>query len=222
MSGVKPRKAFITGGAGFIGSTVTAGLLEMGWQVSVFDNLSLGRKEFVEPHLDNPSFRFVEADLLDLERLKGEIEGHDVVFHLSANSDISYGTKYTDIDLKQGTVATYNVLEAMRLGGVGEIIFASSSAIYGETAVVPTPEECGPLFPISFYGASKMACEGLVSAFCHNYDYKAWIYRFGNIVGYNGTHGVIYDFINKLKKNPQELQVLGDGRQAKPYLYVKE
>lgn len=222
MKPLAPKGAFVTGGAGFIGSALAGELLDRGWRVTVFDNLSLGRMEFIEGCLGNPAFTFVKADLLDIETLKREIVGHDVVFHMSANSDISYGTKYTDIDLKQGTVATYNLLEAMRLSGTREIIFASTSAIYGETTMVPTPEGCGPLIPISLYGASKLACEGLISAFCHNYDFNAWIFRFGNIVGFNGTHGVIVDFIRKLIRNPRELEILGDGRQAKPYLYVTE
>ena len=147
---------------------------------------------------------------------------HDLVFHMAANSDISIGGKITDTDLKLGTIVTYYVLEAMRLAKIKAIVFASTSAIYGEVRHFPTSEDYGPLFPISLYGASKLAGEGLISAYCHNYGMKAWIYRFANVVGPNATHGIIFDFINKLKKNPKQLEILGDGKQRKPYLYVKD
>lgn len=217
------KKAFVTGGAGFIGSTLCGFLLEKGYAVTAYDNLLLGRREFLKRHENNPSFKFVEADLLDKERLVQEIEGHEVVFHMAANSDISRGAKYTDVDLQIGTIATYNVLEAMRLKGIGRIIFASSSAIYGdEPREIPTPEDYGPLFPISFYGASKLACEALISAFSHNYGINGWIFRFANIIGRNGTHGAAFDFVTRLADDPSGLKVLGNGRQAKPYLHVDE
>jgi UDP-glucose 4-epimerase len=144
------------------------------------------------------------------------------VWHLAANSDISYGTRYTDFDLKGGTIVTYNVLEAMRRTGVKEIVFSSSGAVYGEPTVMPTPEDYGPILPISLYAASKVACETLVTAFAHNYDITAWIYRFGNIIGPNMTHGVIYDFVLRLYADPAKLVVLGDGTQSKPYVYVED
>ena len=143
-------------------------------------------------------------------------------WHLAANSDISYGTLHTDFDLKGGTIVTYNVLEGMRLAGTKQIIFSSSGAVYGEPKVLPTPEDYGPLFPISLYAASKLACEGLITAYSHNYDIQAWIYRFGNIVGPNPTHGAIYDFVQKLRKDGSHLPVLGDGNQSKPYVYVDD
>src|SRR5256886_12875831 len=146
----------------------------------------------------------------------------DCVWHIAANSDISFGTTYTDFDLKGGTLVTYNVLEAMRRCGTREILFSSSGAVYGEPAVLPTPEDYGPLFPISLYAASKIACEGLITAFAHNYDIRAWIFRFGNIVGPFPTRGVIYDFIQKLRRDPTRLQILGDGTQAKPYVHVED
>jgi UDP-glucose 4-epimerase len=215
------KKIFVTGGAGFIGSNLCGFLLERGHRVTAYDNLLLGRKEFLRGFEHNPRFAFVEADLLDLDRLRKEIAGHDIVFHMAANSDISYGAKHTDVDLKLGTMATYNVLEAMRLGGIKEIIFASTSAVYGDRPrIVPTPEDYGPLFPISFYGASKLACEALISAFSHNYGIRAWIYRFANILGRNGTHGAAFDFVTRLRRDPARLKVLGDGKQAKPYLHV--
>jgi UDP-glucose 4-epimerase len=146
----------------------------------------------------------------------------DLVWHLAANSDISYGTKYTDFDLKGGTLVTYNVLEAMRRAGTRQIIFSSSGAVYGEPTVMPTPEDYGPILPISLYAASKAACETLVTAFAHNYEIQSWIYRFGNIVGPNPTHGVIHDFVRRLHENPRELRILGDGTQSKPYVYVDD
>ena len=150
------------------------------------------------------------------------MEGQEVVFHLAANSNILEGRRQTDIDLRLGTLATYHVLEAMRRQGVGQLIFSSSSVVYGESTVVPTPEAYGPLFPISLYGASKLACEGLISAFCHNYGIQAWVFRFANICGRHGTHGAILDFIYRLRENESELLILGDGNQAKPYLHVSE
>ena len=161
-------KYFVTGGAGFIGSHLVDRLVSKG-SVTVYDDLSLGKENFISQHLENKNFQFVKGDLLNLEALKDITKEHDVVFHMAANSDISQGTKFSDIDLKQGTIATYNVLEAMRVNNIKKIIFASTSAIYGEAKVMPTPEDYGPLLPISLYGASKLACEGLISAFCHLY-----------------------------------------------------
>ncbi|HLC18661.1 MAG TPA: NAD-dependent epimerase/dehydratase family protein [Thermodesulfobacteriota bacterium] len=222
MSSLEGKKVFVTGGAGFIGSNLAEELSSRGAFVTVLDNLSLGKIEFIEKFLDGPSFRFVKEDLLNLRELEKSMAGHDCVFHMAANSDISRGTRVTDVDLRQGTLATYNVLEAMRINGIKEIVFASSSAVYGEPKVVPTPEDYGPLFPISLYGASKLACEGLISAFCHNFGLRAWIFRFGNIAGVNGTHGVMYDFLRKLREDPSTLEVLGDGNQSKPYLHVSD
>jgi UDP-glucose 4-epimerase len=220
---VRRRKHYlVTGGAGFVGSNLVERLMRRGGRVTVYDNLSLGRREHLTPHFGHPRFRFIQADLLDFTRVKHAMAGVDCVWHMAANSDIGYGERYTDWDLKQGTLVTYNVLEAMRVRSVCEIVFASSSAIFGDTGTTRIREDHGPLAPISFYGASKLACEGLVTAFCHNYDMRAWIYRFANIVGDNATHGVIYDFAHRLKKDPTELRILGDGKQRKPYLYVKE
>jgi UDP-glucose 4-epimerase len=169
-------------------------------------------------------FAFHEFDLLDLDRVVALMEEFqpDRIWHLAANSDISYGTKYTDFDLKGGTLVTYNVLEAMRRTDRKEIVFSSSGAVYGEPTVMPTPEDYGPILPISLYAASKVACETLITSFVHNYDMTAWIYRFGNIVGPNPTHGVIHDFVLRLRDDPTRLTVLGDGTQAKPYVYVED
>jgi UDP-glucose 4-epimerase len=215
-------KVFITGGAGFIGSHLVDRLVADGHDVTVYDNLTNGKKEFIASHIISGKVKFIKADLLDLKKLKSSIKGHDIVFHLAANPDIRYGIKFTDTDLKQNTVATYNVLESMRVNGIKKIAFASTSTIYGESKVMPTPEEYGPLMPISLYGASKLACEALCTAFSHTFDMKCFIFRFANIVGGRGTHGIIFDFINKLKKDPKELEILGNGKQIKSYLLVDD
>ncbi len=222
VSHSKRMRILITGGAGFIGSNLAERLLAEDHIVTVVDNLSGGRREFLEGCAATGRFSFVEEDLLNLDPLTAAMQGQEVVFHLAANSNIPEGRRKTDIDLRQGTLATYCVLEAMRRQQVRQIVFASSSVVYGEAAVVPTPEDYGPLFPISLYGASKLACEGLISAFCHNYDVQAWICRFANISGRHGTHGALVDFIGKLQADPTRLEVLGNGRQAKPYLHVAE
>lgn len=212
-------KVLVTGAAGFIASNLAPRLLARGDAVVGVDNFFLGKREYIAKDLD-----FRELDLLDLDRvvaLVAEVKP-ERVWHLAANSDISFGTKYTDFDLKGGTIVTYNVLEAMRRAGTKEIVFSSSGAIYGEPTVLPTPEDYGPILPISLYAASKVACETLVTAFAHNYEIRAWIYRFGNIVGPNPTHGVIPDFVRRLRENPTRLVVLGDGLQSKPYVHVED
>ena len=150
------------------------------------------------------------------------MKGIDIVFHIAANPDIRYGTRKTSVDLEQGTIATYNVLEAMRLCDVDKISYSSSSVVYGEADIVPTPEDYGPLVPLSLYGASKLACEGLISSFSNSFGMRSWLFRFANIIGRRGTHGVLVDFTEKLKKNPRELEILGDGTQTKSYLMVDE
>ncbi len=214
-------KCFVTGGAGFIGSHLVDKLIEKNYDVTVFDNLSSGKKEFIEHHMKNDKFRFVNADLLDKNVLSDEIKDNDVVFHIAANPDVRLGAKKPDIAIKD-IIATYNLLDSMRENDVKKIVFSSSSTIYGETPAFPLKEDYGPLLPISVYGAAKLASEGLISSFCHSFDMQGWIYRFANVVGVRGTHGVLVDFINKLRKNPKELEILGDGRQRKPYLYVTE
>jgi UDP-glucose 4-epimerase len=215
-------KAFVTGGAGFIGSHLVDSLIENGHSVTVYDNLSSGNKQFIQHHLHQQNFTFINADLLNLKRVKKEIQDHDIVFHLAANPHVRLGEKQTDLDLNQGIVATYNILEAMRHSSIKKIVFSSSSVVYGETAELSLPETYGPTLPISMYGAGKLGAEGLISAFCSTFDFQAWMYRFANVVGRRGTHGVIVDFIEKLKKNPKELEILGDGKQSKPYLYVSD
>lgn len=213
-------RIMVTGGAGFIGSNLTQRLLKEGHSVISIDNFLLGKREYIQSFEDSSAFEFKEINVLDFKSFSPALEGIDLVFHLSSNSDILEGTKYTDMDMRLGTLATYNVLEAMRLNGVKNIIFSSTSAVYGAADQIPTKEDYGPLYPISFYGASKAACETLISAFSHNFDIKGWIFRFANVIGKNPTHGIVFDLIKKLRKNSHELEVLGDGTQSKPYLYV--
>ena len=212
----------ITGGAGFVGSNLADRLLAEGHRVTVFDDLSAGSLEFLRDCSKSQDFCFIQGDLLDPDAIRNAVRGQDVVFHLAANSDIEKGRQESDRDLRLGTLATFNTLDAMRDRGVRQLVFSSSSVVYGEPSVIPTPEDYGPLFPISLYGASKLACEGLISAFAHNYGIQSWIFRFANICGRHGTHGAIVDFIKKLRANPRRLEVLGDGRQAKPNLHVSE
>ena len=213
-------KVFVTGGAGFIGSNLVDKLISRGDTVTVYDNLSSGKKEFFEHHLNNEKFKFVKADLMNFPKLKDVIKDHDVVFHIAANPFVRLGERQTKLDLEQGAIATYNLLEAMRINDVKNIVFSSSSVVYAETPPIAIPENYGPTLPISLYGAGKLGAEGLISAFCGTFDFQAWIYRFANVVGIRGTHGVIVDFIDKLKTNPKELEILGDGKQQKPYLHV--
>jgi len=213
-------KVFITGGAGFIGSHLSDKLVESGYDVTVYDNLSSGEEKYIKHNFGKDNFSFINGDLLDFERVKKEISGNDVVFHIAANPFVRLGEKQTRLDLEQGAIATYNILESMRLNDISKIVFSSSSVVYAETPVIDIPETYGPTLPISLYGAGKLAAEGLISAFCGTFDFQCWIYRFANVVGIRGTHGVIVDFIDKLKKDSNELEILGDGRQQKPYLHV--
>ena len=214
-------RALVTGGAGFIGSHLIDRLVARGDDVVVIDNLSSGDVGFIQPHIDNGRVRLVEGDICNPADVGRAMAMQiDCVFHLAANPDIRLGTRITDTDLQQGTVATYNILEAMRLNDVGRIVFASSSVVYGEDAPLPTPEDHGPCMPISLYGASKQAGEGLISSWVGTFGLQAWIFRFANIIGARGTHGVIFDFINKLKNDPTRLEVLGNGLQEKSYMEV--
>ena len=217
-------RILVTGAAGFIASNLIRRLLERGDTIIGVDNFFLGKMKHIDPFLENPRFHFFEQDLLDLSALNHLFTQFqpERVWHLAANSDISFGTTYTDFDLKGGTLVTYNVLESMRTTGCRQILFSSSGAIYGEPTIHPTPENYGPLLPISMYAASKLACEGLVSAYAHSFDIQAWMFRFGNIIGPNPTHGVIPDFIGRLLEDPTRLKILGDGTQAKPYVHVED
>jgi UDP-glucose 4-epimerase len=218
---VSEMEYFVTGGAGFIGSFVVD-RLAMRNGVTVYDNLSTGKEEFISHHFNNKYFRFVRADLLDFDTLNKEMRGHKSVWHIAANPDIRKGTESTRVDLEQNTLATYNTLEAARRNDIKTFVFSSTSTVYGMAKVMPTPEDAGPCLPISLYGASKLACEGLVSAYAELYGIKSWIYRFANIVGHRSTHGILFDLVEKLNKNPKVLEVLGDGKQRKSYMLVDE
>jgi len=221
MTNNRGTRYFLTGGAGFIGSHLVDQLVKMG-KVTVYDNLSTGRQEFIRHHLGKKGFDFIQADLLDFSTLKKAIANHDIVFHLAANPEIRIGVEATDLDLKAGLIASFNVLEAMRLNKISRVVFTSSSAVYGESGITPVTEVHGPLLPISLYGASKLGSEGLISAFCHLFNMQAWVFRLANVVGPRLTHGVIFDFVNKLKQNPGQLEILGNGRQRKPYLHISD
>lgn len=212
----------VTGGAGFIGSVLVDRLVAEGADVTVYDDLSTGKEAFISQHFGGFNFRFVKADVLDFEKLLKEMDGRETVWHLAANPDIRKGTESTRVDLEQNTLATYNVLEAARRADVKNVIFSSTSTIYGRAKVLPTPEDYGPCLPISLYGASKLACEGLMSAYSELYGINGWIYRFANIIGKRSTHGILYDLVEKLNGNPAELEVLGDGNQKKSYMLVEE
>jgi UDP-glucose 4-epimerase len=210
----------VVGGAGFIGSHIVDRLVDRG-PVTVYDNLSVGRPEFIAEHLAAGGVTLIHGDALDLEALTRALPGHDVVFHLAANPEARWGLERTRLDLEQGTIATYNVLEAMRLAGVPKLVFSSSGTVYGETPRACAEPDLGEL-PISLYGASKLAGEALISAYVECFGLQAWIFRFGNVVGPRGTHGAALDFLRKLKATPEELEVLGDGKQSKPYLHVAD
>lgn len=213
-------RTLVTGGAGFIGSHLVDRLVSRGDSVVVVDNLSSGVLDFIQAHITSGKVQFHNIDLKNLEHLIPLLKDIDIVYHLAANPDIRLGTRITDTDLNEGTIATYNVLESMRINNVGKIAFASSSVVYGENAPMPTPENHGPCLPISLYGASKQAGEGLIGAFVGTFGLQAWIFRFANIIGERGTHGVIFDFIHKLKSDPNRLEVLGNGLQEKSYMEV--
>lgn len=213
-------KSLVVGGAGFIGSHLVDRLVSRG-PVTLFDNLSVGKREFVATHLDSGAARLVVGELLDLDQVCEVVKGHDAVFHLAANPEARWGLDNPRLDLEQGTIATWNVLEAMRRGGVKTIVFSSSGTVYGDTAAVCAEGDLGHL-PISLYGASKLAGEALISAFVECFGLRGLIYRFGNVVGPRGTHGAALDFFKKLQKTPEELEVLGDGAQAKPYVFVTD
>ncbi|AYG62410.1 NAD-dependent epimerase/dehydratase family protein [Rhizobium jaguaris] len=212
----------VTGCAGFIGSNLVDRLLGDGHAVIGVDNFSTGQRRFLEGALANRNFRLIEMDILDLDLLKTAFQGADAVFHLAANADVRFGTEHPRKDLEQNTIATYNVLEAMRANGIRKIAFSSTGSVYGEAPVIPTPED-GP-FPIqtSLYGASKAAGEGLISAYCEGFGFQACIFRFVSILGERYTHGHVFDFYEKLNKDPTRLPVLGNGKQRKSYLYVQD
>ena len=215
-------KALVTGSAGFIGSHLVDRLLATGNAVVGYDNFSTGQRSFLEQALGNANFELVEADLLNQSRLDEAMRGVDFVWHLAANADVRFGTDHPCRDLEQNTIVTSNVLEAMRSNSVRNIAFSSTGSIYGEAEVIPTPENCPMPVQTSLYGASKLACEGLISAYCEGFNMRGWIFRFVSILGERYTHGHIFDFYRKLLDDPNSLHILGNGRQRKSYLYIHD
>lgn len=215
-------KILVTGGAGFVGSNLVDRLLAEGHTVTVYDNYSTGREQFLEAAQASANLRIVKADVLDLPELTRAIRGCDLVFHLAANADVRFGTEHPRKDLEQNTLATFNVLEAMRANDVRRIAFSSTGSVYGEPEIFPTPEAAP--FPVqtSLYGASKLAGESLIQAYCEGFGFQAYIFRFVSILGERYSHGHVFDFYKSLRSNPDELRVLGDGHQRKSYLYVQD
>jgi UDP-glucose 4-epimerase len=216
------HRALVTGGAGFIGSHLVDRLLAEGYHVIAVDNLARGKTQNLARSAAHPGFEYVHLDLRDMDRLLVAMRGVQTVFHLAAHADVRQGASDTRVDLENGTIATWNVLEAMRLNDVSAIVFASSATVYGETSTMPISENYGPELPISIYGASKLSSEAFISAFSHTFDFRCWIYRFANIIGARRKQGVVYDFVNRLTQNPSSLEVLGDGSQRKPYLHISD
>jgi UDP-glucose 4-epimerase len=216
------ERVFITGGAGFIGSTLGDRLAADGLEVTVYDNFSTGRREFVERLAARSNAQVVEGDVLDTEHMAEAMTGCDTVFHLAANADVRHGLERPRRDLEQNTIATSNVLEAMRDAGVRRIAFSSTGSVYGEPDLHPTPEDCPFPLQTSLYGASKLAGEGLIAAYCHGFGFTGVIFRFVSVLGERYTHGHVYDFYRALQADPTRLRVLGDGRQEKSYLYVQD
>ncbi len=215
-------RAFVTGCAGFIGSNLVDRLLAEDHEVTGYENFSTGQEGFLDQARRSRLFRLIRGDTLDLPAITRAMQGSDIVFHLAANADVRFGTEYPRKDLEQNTIATFNVLEAMRSNGIRRVAFSSTGSVYGEPDIFPTPENAP--FPIqtSFYGASKLAGEGLIQAYCEGFDFQGYIFRFVSILGERYTHGHVFDFYKYLIKNPKELHVLGNGKQRKSYLHVQD
>jgi UDP-glucose 4-epimerase len=215
-------KVFITGAAGFIGSSLADVLLAQGREVVGWDNFSTGQERFIQPAQQNANFRMVRGDNLDLDSLTAAMKGCDTVFHLAANADVRFGLQHPRKDLEQNTIATFNVLEAMRANGIKTVAFSSTGSVYGEAMLIPTPEDAP--FPIqtSLYAASKLAGEGLIHSYCEGYGFEGYVFRFVSILGERYTHGHVFDFYRQLTEHPDHLKVLGDGTQRKSYLYVQD
>jgi UDP-glucose 4-epimerase len=218
-----PHRYFIVGGAGFIGSHFTDRLLsDPAIGVTLYDNFSAGREWHYAQHDGDPRFRVVRGEVGDVASLTEAMRGHDVVIHLASNPDIARAATEPDIDFREGSCLTNNVVEAMRRSGTGTILYASGSGIYGDLGEEEAAEDRGPLIPISTYGASKLAGEALISSYCHMFDFTGRVFRFGNVVGPRQTHGVGFDFLRQLLKNPRKLRILGDGTQSKSYIHVRD
>lgn len=213
---------FITGCAGFIGSNLVDRLLLNGCSVVGYDNFTTGKREFLSEALKSSRFKLVQGDVLDLDTLSEAMKGCNFVFHLAANADVRFGLEHPRKDLEQNTVATFNVLEAMRVNGLRMIAFSSTGSIYGEPSIFPTPEDAPFPTQTSLYGASKLAGEGLIQAYCEGFGYRCWIFRFVSILGERYSHGHVFDFYKSLLVDPKHLHVLGNGKQRKSYLYVQD
>jgi UDP-glucose 4-epimerase len=216
------ERVLVTGGAGFIGSNLVDRLLEMGCRVTVYDNLSTGQTEFLASALAHPGCRLIQGDILDPDCLGQAMRDQDLVFHLAANADVRYGAEHPRRDLEQNTFGTHSVLEAMRTHRVLRIAFASTGSVYGEPDVFPTPEDAPFPLQTSLYGASKLAAEALVAAYCNGFGMQGVIFRFVSILGERYTHGHVFDFLSKLQRDPHTIEVLGNGKQRKSYLYVQD
>lgn len=214
--------AFVTGAAGFIGSTLVDRLLGLGHRVTGFDNFSTGFESFLALASKHPNFNLVRADVLDLPAITAAMAGADTVFHLAANADVRFGTHHPRKDLEQNTIGTFNVLEAMRANDIRRLAFSSTGSVYGETTVFPTPENAPFPEQTSLYGASKVAGEGLIAAYVHGFGMKAVVFRFVSILGPRYTHGHVFDFLKQLRAHPERLRVLGNGKQRKSYLHVDD
>jgi UDP-glucose 4-epimerase len=217
----KTSKTLVTGGAGFIGSHVVDELVRRGREVVVYDNFSTGFSEHLEHALASGLVEIVEGDILDRAKLGEAMKGVSAVFHLAANADVRGGKDSTGTDLEQNVIGTHNVLEAMKTRDIVEIVFTSSATVYGEPDLFPTPEDYAPL-QTSIYGASKLAGEAFIEAYCEYFGMRCHIFRFVSWIGERYSHGVVYDFMNKLRENPRELEILGDGNQKKSYLHVED
>jgi len=218
------KRVFVSGGAGFIGSHLVASLLKESdtERVVIFDNFSSGQLSYITESAGDPRVEVVKGDLKELSAVTSAMAGCDTVFHLAANPDIAKAVTQPDIDFWEGTYLAQNVLEAMRVNGTGKILYTSGSGVYGENPAVAFAEDYGPCIPISTYGASKLACEGLIAAYCHMFELVGRAFRFANVVGPRQTHGVGYDFIRRLKADPTRLRILGDGTQKKSYIHVED
>jgi UDP-glucose 4-epimerase len=216
------EKVLVTGGAGFIGSNLVDSLLSDHFKVAVFDNLGSGSYDYVKNTLGKKGFAFMQGDLLDEKTILTAVKGFNIIWHLAANPEVRLSSVNPEIHFRQNIVATYNLLEAIRKSDVKVLGFTSTSTVYGDATKIPTPEDYAPLEPISVYGASKLACEALVSAYANTYGFKATVCRLANVVGSRSRHGVIYDFVQKLRNDPRTLEILGDGDQAKSYLNIDD
>tara|TARA_B110001454_G_scaffold218678_1_gene247423 strand:- start:700 stop:1680 length:981 start_codon:yes stop_codon:yes gene_type:complete len=214
--------AVVTGGAGFIGSYIAEKLVENGTDTKVIDNLVTGKKENLSKCFDQDNFSFLEYDLGNLDGIEDHLDDADILFHFAADPEVRTGYSKPEDSFEQNIVNTFNLLQKIKQSKIKKIVFASSSSVYGDAKIIPTNEEYGPLSPISHYGASKLACEAMVSSFCHNYNIEGVILRPANVIGLRGRHGLIWDLVHKLKINQDELELLGDGKQTKSFIHISD